>query len=71
MFWPAVIIVAGAYMVWPYVRPRPQLPADAYFRNCDAARAADAAPLLRGQPGYRSALDADGDGIACEPYAGR
>lgn len=42
-----------------------------YFRNCDAARAAGAAPIYRGSPGYRHALDRDGDGIACEPYRGR
>jgi hypothetical protein len=36
------------------------------FRSCDAARAAGAAPMRRGQPGYSSHLDADGDGIACE-----
>ncbi|RLP08910.1 excalibur calcium-binding domain-containing protein [Propionibacterium australiense] len=38
----------------------------AYYRNCSTARAAGAAPLFRGDPGYRSALDRDGDGIACE-----
>lgn len=38
----------------------------AFYKNCDAARAAGAAPLYAGQPGYRSKLDADGDGIACE-----
>lgn len=38
----------------------------AYYRNCTAARAAGAAPLYRGAPGYRSALDRDGDGVACE-----
>jgi len=37
-----------------------------YYPNCDAARAAGAAPLYAGQPGYRSALDRDGDGVACE-----
>ncbi len=41
-------------------------PASAYFANCAAARAAGAAPLYRGQPGYSSKLDRDGDGIACE-----
>jgi endonuclease YncB( thermonuclease family) len=40
---------------------------EVYFRNCAAARAAGAAPLLSGQPGYRPQLDADGDGRACEP----
>jgi Excalibur calcium-binding domain len=28
------------------------------------------APAYRGQPEYRSHLDRDGDGIACEPYLG-
>jgi hypothetical protein len=37
-----------------------------YYANCTAARAAGAAPLRAGQPGYRSALDGDKDGVACE-----
>ncbi|WP_243757528.1 DUF1524 domain-containing protein [Allobranchiibius sp. GilTou38] len=41
-------------------------PADVYYANCAAARAAGAAPLYRGQPGYRSGLDRDDDGVACE-----
>lgn len=41
------------------------------FRNCAEARAAGAAPVRRGQPGYGSHLDGDGDGIACEPYRRR
>ncbi|MFE5337388.1 DUF1524 domain-containing protein [Isoptericola sp. NPDC056573] len=36
------------------------------FANCDAARAAGAAPVHRGDPGYSSRLDRDGDGTACE-----
>lgn len=40
----------------------------AYYRNCDAARAAGVAPLHRGEPGYREPMDADSDGVACEPY---
>lgn len=42
----------------------------AYYPNCDAARATGNAPIFAGQPGYRSELDADGDGRACEPYRG-
>jgi hypothetical protein len=42
-----------------------------YFSGCNAARAADAAPIYEGQPGYRSEMDGDSDGIACEPYRGR
>jgi micrococcal nuclease len=37
-----------------------------YYANCAAVRTAGKAPLLRGQPGYRDALDGDHDGIACE-----
>jgi hypothetical protein len=37
-----------------------------YYQNCTAARAAGAAPLHAGDPGYRAALDRDHDGIACE-----
>lgn len=38
----------------------------AHYKNCAAAKAAGAAPIRKGQPGYRSALDKDGDGIACD-----
>jgi Excalibur calcium-binding domain len=37
-----------------------------YYKNCDAARAAGAAPIKRGEPGYRPALDRDNDGTACD-----
>lgn len=40
--------------------------ADVYYANCTAARAAGAAPIYVGDPGYRSALDRDKDGVACE-----
>lgn len=43
----------------------------AYYARCADARAAGAAPIYRGQPGYRPGLDADNDGVACEPYYGR
>ena len=47
--------------------PAPEpAPADVHYANCTAAREAGAAPLLRGEPGYRNAMDRDGDGIACE-----
>jgi len=36
------------------------------FANCSAARAAGAAPVRRGDPGYGGHLDRDGDGIGCE-----
>jgi hypothetical protein len=56
--------------VAPAPAPRPVAPAppaqDVYYANCTAARAAGAAPIMRGEPGYASKLDRDNDGIACE-----
>lgn len=37
-----------------------------YYANCAAARAAGAAPVRYGDPGYRPGLDRDGDGVGCE-----
>ncbi len=36
------------------------------YVNCSAARAAGAAPVHRGAPGYAVHLDRDLDGIGCE-----
>ncbi|KFI64268.1 GmrSD restriction endonuclease domain-containing protein [Bifidobacterium cuniculi] len=36
------------------------------YANCAAVREAGKAPLHRGEPGYSTALDRDGDGVACE-----
>lgn len=50
----------------PPVPPIPEPPNDTYYANCTEARNAGAAPLYTGDAGYRSALDRDGDGVACE-----
>lgn len=41
-------------------------PANVYYKNCDAVRAAGAAPLYANQPGYRLKLDSNKNGVACE-----
>jgi hypothetical protein len=46
--------------------PPPPPPDEVYYANCAEARAAGAAPLYAGEPGYRPALDRDHDGVACE-----
>ncbi|WP_371133041.1 excalibur calcium-binding domain-containing protein [Hydrogenophaga sp.] len=45
---------------------RPAVGPGASFSNCAQARAAGAAPLRRGEPGYGPHLDRDRDGVACE-----
>ena len=49
----------------------PAAPASGAYRNCSEARAAGAAPVRRGDPGYGPHLDRDNDGIGCEPYRAR
>lgn len=39
-----------------------------FYPDCSWARVMDAAPINRGEPGYRTKLDADNDGVACESY---
>ena len=38
----------------------------AFYANCTAVRAAGAAPIHVGEPGYSRKLDRDGDGVGCE-----
>lgn len=46
--------------------PVPPKPKPVFYANCDEARRAGAAPLYWGQPGYRTELDPNRNGIACE-----
>lgn len=46
------------------------IPQGKVWRSCGEVRAAGVAPLFKADPGYNSFLDADGDGVACEPYIG-
>jgi hypothetical protein len=53
----------------PAPAPEPAAPAPApevFYKNCDAVRAAGAAPIYAGTPGYASHLDRDDDGIGCD-----
>jgi hypothetical protein len=47
-------------------KPTSRPAAEPYYANCAAVRSAGKAPLHRGEAGYRSALDRDNDGLACE-----
>lgn len=56
---------APARLAAPASASRPR-PAAGAYPNCAAARAAGAAPVRRGEPGYGPHLDRDGDGVGCE-----
>lgn len=59
---------SGSVAIAQQVRPMPLAIAGWSYRNCAQARAAGAAPLSAGQPGYGPHMDGDADGIACERY---
>lgn len=44
----------------------PPPPQSTSFANCTEARDAGAAPVYRGDAGYGTHLDRDGDGVGCE-----
>ena len=44
--------------------PEPE-PQKEFYANCKEAKAAGAAPMYEGDPGYRPELDRNHDGIAC------
>ena len=46
------------------VTPAP--PKEVYYASCAEAELAGVSPIKRGQPGYRTALDRNGNGVACE-----
>lgn len=50
----------------PKPKPRASESPSVYYENCAAVRRAGKAPIRRGDPGYGSHLDRDGDGVACE-----
>lgn len=60
---PPAVAPAPVPLVAP---PEPAPRASVSYANCSAVRAAGAAPIHAGDPGYSSKLDRDGDGIACE-----
>jgi endonuclease YncB( thermonuclease family) len=52
--------------VVPTAAPAPAPPAAVYYQNCTEVRAAGAAPIHAGDPGWQSKFDRDGDGVGCE-----
>jgi hypothetical protein len=62
---PAPVVAEPVYTPPPAAVEAPA-PSSTYYANCAAVRAAGAAPIYAGQPGYSPKLDRDGDGVACE-----
>lgn len=51
----------------PAPKPAPApAPSDVVYKNCSEVRAAGAAPIRVGDPGFSTKFDGDGDGVGCE-----
>jgi hypothetical protein len=50
----------------PGSAPAAPQPAGVTYADCAAVRAAGAAPIRRGEPGWQDTFDGDGDGVGCE-----
>jgi hypothetical protein len=61
----APVVVADPPTTTPARKSSAAKPSEVYYKNCGVALAEGAAPIYRGEPGYRSGLDPDGDGVAC------
>lgn len=70
----AIAVVCTQIGIWEYDRIQARklalsaIPAKKVWRSCGEVRAAGVAPLFHSDPGYNRFLDADGDGVACEPH---
>ena len=68
------LCLIGALAAWATrISPEKQARLDAimasvHYPGCNEVRAAGKAPLRYGEPGYRTDMDGDGDGVACEPH---
>ena len=67
-------IGASAFVLLDTLQPTDEMSrhgafAGVYYHSCREAFLDGRANILRGEPGYRAKLDADGDGKACEPFS--
>jgi endonuclease YncB( thermonuclease family) len=62
---PVVVVPPAAPSPTPAPEPTPA-PASVHYQNCTEVRAAGAAPIYPGDPGFQSKFDRDNDGIGCE-----
>ncbi|UMB70807.1 excalibur calcium-binding domain-containing protein [Mycobacterium paraterrae] len=63
--------VTASLLVGLGIAAAPTALADPPYRNCSEAHADGRYNIPSTDPAYRSQLDRDQDGLACEPYQGR
>lgn len=60
------VLWGGAETLPQRLAERDAIEKSVHYEGCHTVRLLGKAPLYRGQPGYGSHMDGDGDGIACE-----
>ena len=63
---PAVVVPAPVPVPAPAPAPAPAPNPGVSYQNCDAVRAAGAAPIYSRDPGFQPKFDSDDDGVGCE-----
>ena len=70
----AALAFAGTWWAVPQVElwmmsaeERAAIESSITYSGCNQVRELGKDPIYAGQPGYRTTMDGDGDGIACEP----
>lgn len=62
-----VLILMAAFVVVCVIAVKDYMDSGGvYYNNCAEVKAAGEAPLHKGDPGFRKALDTNHNGIACE-----
>ena len=72
--WLAAVAFGATWWAFPNLERLTQSPEERAaieqsmtYSGCDEVRDLGKAPLHAGEPGYRTTMDGDGDGLACEP----
>lgn len=60
------ILLGGVILSLPMAGAAKKSSSSVKFSSCKAAKAAGYSNMKRGEPGYSTNLNRDGDGIACE-----
>lgn len=67
-FYPGSLRAIAGAVAAPVAKAAESRMTDQHFSGCNEARAAGREDIPSWDPSYRTEMDGDGDGLACEPY---
>ena len=75
ILWFAALAFAATWFLMPRMKTltmsaeeRAAIENSVTYSGCNEVRALGKDPIYAGEPGYRTTMDGDGDGEACEPF---